>query len=185
MASDVIVQSLKESAKEFILSCLDNPNKCGLTRSEKLWMEELSKIYLCAELHLKLPDHPTPEFQGQIKQMTEFGGDSALIARMIIYAANLAQEQDFFSNTASYMTTLEHHQEHWSQKHLEIQRLYTQKRPIEDFMHDYFDQPQSISEEELTYFLTLYFKHFYRLLYQFMLFYSQSHTPIYYGRANP
>ncbi len=180
-----IVQSLKDSASVFVTECVNNPQKCGLTRSEKNWMEELSKVYLCAELHVDLPDHPTKEFLEKIRQMTEFGHDSAVTTRMILYSANIACEKDFASNTPAYLATLEHHQEHWSQKHLESQHAYVQKRSIEDFMQAYFDAPESISENELTFYLTLYFKHFYRLLYQFMLFYTQSQSQVYYGRGNP
>lgn len=179
-----IVESLKDSAGEFVTQCINNPEKCGLTRSEKLWMEELSKIYLTAELDIKIPDSPTAEFSEALQKATIFGHNSAITTRIILYAANLASEKDFFTNTASYTTTIEHHQEHWSQKFVESTHAYTQKRPIEDFMRDYFDDPEAIDSTELSYFLTLYFKHFYRLLYQFMLFYTKSQSPIYYGKSN-
>lgn len=180
-----VVQSLKDVAGEFVTQCIDDPQRCGLTKSEKLWMEELSKIYLTAELDIGVPDSPTREFSSLIAKATAFGSGSAIITRIILTMANFVSEKDFFTNTSSYMTTLERHQEDWSQKFLESHHHYSAKRPIEDFMHDYFESPELISHEELSYFLTLYFKHFYRLLCQFMLFYTQSQSTIYYGRGNP
>ena len=180
-----VVASLKTAARIFTRECVNNPQKCGLTKSEKLWMEELSKVYLTAELDIKIPEVPTPEFSDAIKKATVFGEGSAITTRMILVAANIASEKDFFTDTSTFMTTLERHQEHWSQKFIEATHAYTTKRPIEDFMHAYFDDPRSISEAELTYYLTLYFKHFYRFLYEFMLFYTKSQSPIFYGRANP
>ncbi len=183
MSSLSLVQSLKDAAREFIGACINNPQKCGLTRSEKHWMEELSKVYITAELNMNVPEVPTPEFVAQLRKATAFGFDSALVTRLILYGSELVREKDFFTNTPSYMTTLENHQTHWSQKFVEAQHQYGQKRQIEDFMGDYFNDPKAVTDKELTYYLTLYFKHFYRLLYQFMLFYTQLHTPVFYGRA--
>lgn len=117
--------------------------------------------------------------------MMEFGGDSAMATRLILTAATIVGEKDFFHHAASVITTLLHHEEHWSQKHLAALHLYTNKRTIEEFMQDYFDHPKSIETCELTYYLTFYFKHFYKLLHAFMLMYTQTTQPILYGRATP
>lgn len=183
MADAVIIDSLKDAARLFIQEHINNPDVCGITAGEKLWLEELSKIYLCSELHIQIPDHATVEFQQSIQNLIEFGADSAIASRLILYTANIMNEKDFLTNTSSYIGSIEHHQAHWSQKHVEAQHAEFTKRPIESFMNDYFEHPNSISDAELTYHLTLYFKHFYRFLHKFMLFYIKQHLPLHYGTS--
>ena len=177
MITPTIVQSLKDAASGFEIG--------GLTPSERHWMEELSKVYLCAELNIDPPEHPSKAFSEAVRKMTEFGHDSALTTRLILYGATIAGEKDFFSRAAATIATLLHHEEHWSQKHLDALHLYANKRTIEEFMRDYFDRPESISTEELAHYLTFYFKHFYKLLHTFLLVYTQTNQPILYGRAHP
>jgi hypothetical protein len=184
MIEPALIATLKESASTYKQSCIDNPEKCQLTKSERLWMEELSKVYLCAELDIDVPETANAEFLEKIRTITSFGHDSTLTTRLITYAANILSDKEFRTNAARFITTLDTHEKHWAQQHVESSHSYTKKRPVEDFMHDYFAVPESIMKEELTYYLTFYFKHFYRLLYQFMLFYTQSHSPVYYGRAH-
>lgn len=181
MSVSDVGKSLIAAAAEFKTACMNDPQKCGVTASEKLWMEELSKIYLAAECNLRVPEHPTDEFTAALNETTKIGNGSALTTRIIFLSYSMIRETDFETNTPNYLSTLEHHQEHWSQKFMECDHVYKEKRSIENFMHAYFDDPQSISEDELAYHLTLYFKHFYRFLYKFMLFYTQSTTIQYYG----
>jgi hypothetical protein len=184
MGNQKNTEILKVFAGEFKTAHLDDPAKCGLTKEEKLWMEELSKVYLCIELGIDVPKTSDEVFLEKIRTITAFGHDSTLITRLITFAADIISAADFTQNASSCLTTLNTHESHWAQKHLEAHHAYLIKRPVEDFMEAYFDAPDSIPNEELTYFLTFYFKHFYRLLYQFMLFYTKS-EPIYYGRAHP
>lgn len=184
MIAQSLVDSLRTGAESFARETVNSPTKNGITDGEKHWMEELSKIYLCNELHIEVPEKADEQFLKTLRQATEFGADSALVTRLVMFAAAIVCEPDFLENSSTYMSTVEHHRNHWNQQAMEAMHAYKQQRPIEDFMTEYFENPQSVPEIELSYYLTLYFRHFYRFLYSFMLFYIESHSPVYYGRSS-
>jgi len=175
---------VKDAIDAFKTSVIDDAGTSALTPGEKHWMEELSCVYLCTELDVSVPQETTGEFKEKLARMKQFGGGSALSTRLFTYAMHLISEPDFHTNTAAFLATIERHKNHWSQQCLTAHEFYTDKQPVEDFMRDYFDNPTRITQTELTYFLAFYFKHFYRLLYDFLLVYTQGHTPVYYGNAH-
>jgi len=184
MAEPTIAQTFRHVVREFKTQILDNSEHNPLTPNERLWMDELSKVYLCVELDIDIPKTNTPEFGKSLDRLAAFGDKSALETRLYIYGNDLVSAEDFIANTPAYLSTIARHHEHWSNKHIESHHQYVNPRDIQNFMLDYFDKPELIAQDELTYYLTFYFKHFYKFLHDLLLLYTQSETQIYYGRAS-
>jgi hypothetical protein len=184
MAEYTIAQTFKRVVREFKAQILDSSEHNPLTPNEHLWMDELSKVYLCVELNIDVPETNTPEFKESLNRLAAFGDKSALETRLYIYGNDLVTAEDFAANTPSYLSTIARHHEHWTVRHIESNHTYPDPRDITDFMRNYFNNPEQITKEELTYFLTFYFKHFYKFLHDILLLYTQRESPIYYGRAS-
>jgi hypothetical protein len=184
MISPTTASNLKKTADEFKTQVMDNPQRNPLTTAERLWIDELSKVYLCVELDIPIPDDNTADFRDALTKLSDFGNHSALETRLYVFSESFLSNDDFYANTANYLSTLNRHYEHWSTKHIESTHAYLKPRPIEEFMSDYFDRPESVTQEELTYYLTFYFKHFYKFLHDLILIYVETHSQLYYGRAS-
>jgi len=184
MAETTITQTFRNVVREFKTQILDSSDHNPLTPNERMWMDELSKVYLCVELNVNVPEKNTPEFRESINKLSLFGDESTLETRLYIHGNDLISAADFAANTPAYLSTIARHHEHWSAKHIESSHAYSDPRDIQDFMRNYFNNPEQITQDELTYFLTFYFKHFYKFLHDILLLYTQRESPIYYGRAS-
>lgn len=181
MIDQTLADSVKRALFAFKKTVIDDPLKHGLTKGEALWMEELSKVYLAKELDIPIPNESTKEFADAMARVTAFGDSSALVTRIYVFSLNLVIEPDFFTNMSHYLSTLERHYQHWGQKLLDISHA---TQSIEDFMTEYFNDPENVNPQESEYYIAWYFKHFYKFLYDFVLSYTQTGSEVFYGRAN-
>lgn len=180
MIDATLADSVKQALLTFKQEIINDPHKHGLTKGEALWMEELSKVYLIRELDIAIPDASTDKFADAMGRVSAFGANSSLVTRIYIFSLNLVIEPDFFTNMSHYLSTLERHYQHWGQKLLEISHA---THSIEDFMTEYFNDPEKVNPKDTEYFVSWYFKHFYKFLYDFILLYTQTNSPVFYGRA--